>query len=100
LKCGGEKALTKPAPEDTLKCHLAVEEPKELVVENTIVVSNVETSPELKNKKVSQITTGIKPTKKGPRKKVLELYNLEDYAESEKPLKINLDLDLYQMEKV
>jgi hypothetical protein len=29
-----------------------------------------------------------------------ELYNLEDSTESEKPVKIDLDLDLYQMEKV
>ena len=93
--------MTKPAPEDTLKCHLTVEEPKELVKENAIVVSNVQTSPELKNKiQVPQITTETKPIRKGPRKTVPELYNLEDYAEPEKPVKINLDLDLYQMEKV
>jgi hypothetical protein len=91
--------LTKPAPEDTLKCHLIVEEPKELVEETTIAVSNRQTSPELKNKiKVPQITTGIKPIRKEPRKTVPKLYNLEDCAESEKPVKINLDL--YQMEKI
>jgi hypothetical protein len=29
-----------------------------------------------------------------------ELYNLENGVETEKPVKIELDLDLYQMEKV
>jgi hypothetical protein len=29
-----------------------------------------------------------------------ELYNLEDNTESEKPVKIELDLDLYQLEEV
>jgi hypothetical protein len=29
-----------------------------------------------------------------------ELYNLENCVETEKPVKIDLDLDLYQMEKV
>ena len=93
--------MTKPTPEDTLKCHLTVEEPKELIEKNTIVVSNVQTSPELNNEtQVSQITTEIKPIRKEPQKTVPQLYNLEDYAEPEKPVKINLDLDLYQMEKI
>jgi len=93
--------LTKPTPEDTLKCHLTVEVPKELVEENTIVVPNVQTSPEFNNKiKVPRITTEIKPIRKEHRKTVPELYNLEDYGELEKPVKISLDLDLYQMEKI
>jgi hypothetical protein len=29
-----------------------------------------------------------------------ELYNLENCVEKEKPVKIDLDLDLYQMEQV
>lgn len=93
--------MTKTAPDDTLKCHLTVEEPEKLVKENTLAVCNVQTSPELNSKvEVTQITPEIKPEKKGLQKMVPELYNLEDYDESEKPVKINLDLDLYQMEKV
>lgn len=92
--------MTKHAPDETLKCHLTVEEPKKLVEENALAICNVQTSPELKSKlEVTQITTGIKPIRKGPQM-VPELYNLEDYAKSEKPVKIDLDLDLYQMEKV
>ena len=93
--------MTKHAPDETLKCHLTVEEPKKLVEENALAICNVQTSPELKSKlEVTQITTRIKPIRKGPQKMVPELYNLEDYAKSEKPVKIDLDLDLYQMEKV
>jgi hypothetical protein len=102
LKCGGEKALTKTAPDDNaLKCHLTVEEPKKLGEDNAIVVCDVQANPELKSKlEIPQIKTGIKPKRNALEKMVPELYNLEDCAKSEKPVKINLDLDLYQMEKV
>lgn len=93
--------MTKPAPDDTLKCHLTVEEPRSLAEETAILVSNVQTNSGLKEKnEVPKITIGIKPIRKGSQKTMPELYNLEDYVESEKPIKINLDLDLYQMEKV
>ncbi|MBN1357698.1 hypothetical protein JW988_02915 [Candidatus Bathyarchaeota archaeon] len=93
--------MTKHAPDDTLKCHLTVEEPKKLVEENTIAVCSVQTSPEIESTiEVTQITNEIKPIRKGLQKMVPELYNLEDYPESEKTVKIDLDLDLYQMEKV
>ena len=86
--------------DDALKCHLTVEEPKKLVEENALVVSDVQANPELEsNLEVTQIRTGIK-TRGLLEKMVPELYNLEDCAESEKPVKIDLDLDLYQMEKV
>jgi hypothetical protein len=99
LRFGGEKALTKHV-DDALKCHLTVEEPKKLIKENALVVSDVQANPELEsNLEVTQIRTGIK-TRGLLEKMVPELYNLEDCAESEKPVKIDLDLDLYQMEKV
>jgi hypothetical protein len=99
LRFGGEKALTKHVPDDALKCHLSVEEPKKLVEDNALVVCDVQANPELEsNLEVTQITE--KPKRDILEKMVPELYNLEDCAESEKPVKINLDLDLYQMEKV
>ena len=86
--------------DDALKCHLTVEEPKKLVEENALVVSDVQANPELEsNLEVTQIRTGIK-TRGLLEKMVPELYSLEDRAESEKPVKIDLHLDLYQMEKV
>jgi len=93
--------LTKHAPDDTLKCHLTVEEPKKLAEENALAVCNVPASPKLESKlEVPQIRAGMKTKINRPGKIMPELYNLEDCAESEKPVKIDLDLDLYQMEKV
>ena len=92
--------MTKHVDDSALKCHLTVEEPKKLVEENALAVCDVQANPELEsNLEVTQIRTGIK-TRGLLEKMVPELYNLEDCAESEKPVKIDLDLDLYQMEKV
>ena len=92
--------MTRHTPDDTIKYHLAMEEPKKLE-ENPLAVCNVQTSSEPKSQlEVTQTTTEIERKRKGLQKMVPELYNLEDYAESEKPVKIDLDLDLYQMEKV
>ena len=44
--------------------------------------------------------TGIKTKRNTLEKIVPELYNLEACTNSEKQVKIDLDLDLYQMEKV
>ena len=87
--------------DDALKCHLTVEEPKKLVEENAIAVCDVQAKSELEsNLQVTQIRNEIKLKRDILEKMVPELYNLEDCAESEKPVKIDLDLDLYQMEKV
>jgi hypothetical protein len=61
----------------------------------------VPASPKLESKlEVPQIGTGVETEINRPVKVMPELYNLEDCVESEKTVKINLDLDLYQMEKV
>ena len=92
--------MTKHVPDEALKCHLTVEEPKELVEENALVVSNIPASSELDNKlKVTQLNN-VKPEIRSMGTVMPELYNLEECAEKEKPVKIDLDLDLYQMEKV
>ena len=92
--------MTKHVPDEALKCHLTVEEPKELVQENALVVSNIPASSELDNKlKVTQLNN-VKPEIRSMGTVMPELYNLEECAEKEKPVKIDLDLDLYQMEKV
>ena len=89
--------MTKHAAEDAFKFHLTVEEPKKLVEENT--VCNVPVRPELRSKlELPKIKAEPKICILG--KVMPELHNLEECAASEKPVKINLDLDLYQMEKV
>ena len=93
--------MTKPTPDDALKCHLTMEEPKDIIKENALTVCNAQTNPELKNKlEVTKITTEIEPRTKRLQKVELELFNLEDYTETEKKVKINLDLNLYQMERI
>lgn len=92
--------MTKHVPEGVLKCHLTVEDPKKLVEENALKVYDLQNSSELKSNNVVKITAGIKPDTEGLQKMVVpELYNLEDDPKSEKTVKINLDLDLYQMER-
>ena len=92
--------MTKNAPDDVFKCHLNVEEPKKITVESALTVVDMQNCSELKSKIESIPTeTVIKPNKKQLQKMAPELYNLEDYAESEKKVKISLDIDLYQMER-
>lgn len=89
------------ADENALKYNLTVEEPKKLVEDNALVVCDAQVIPELKSKlEVTSIKAGIKSKKTGLEKMVPELYNLEDSVKLERPVKIELDLDLYQMEQV
>jgi hypothetical protein len=101
LRCGGGKALTKQAAdENPLKFHLPVEGVNKAGEVDALVVCDVHVSAELEEKnEISTIMNEIKP------KCVLELvmpelYNLENDVKAEKPFKIDLDLNLYQMEKV
>jgi hypothetical protein len=93
--------LTKHTPDETsLKCHLTIEETNK-IEDNALAVCNVPPSPQLKSEiDVTQIRTGIKPKTSILGIGMPELYNLEENVKSEKPVKIDLDLDLYQMEKV
>jgi len=96
--------LTKqPADETTLKCHMTVETKEvsksvtKIMDNSALVICDVNASigrEEILN---------TKPIKTGPEANRLgrimpELYNLENCITSEKPVKINVDLELYQME--
>lgn len=103
LKCGGGKALTKqPADDNILKFHSPLEETTEVVESNNeLVVCGAQLSHELKEKiKVSSIENEVKPKRNKSGKIMSKLYNIEDCIEPSKPVKIDLELDLYQMEKV
>jgi len=104
LRCGGGKALTKhTADETTLKCHISVEGDNKvsesgtkMMGNNALVIYDVNAIP--KNQlKTTPIKTGIKSETDRLGKIMPELYNLENCIGSEKPVKIDLDLDLYQM---
>jgi hypothetical protein len=101
LRCGGGKALTKQAAdENPFKFHLPVENVNKAGEVDALVVCDVHVSAKLEEKnEISTIRNEIKP--KGVLETVMpELYNLENGVKAEKPFKIDLDLDLYQMEKV
>jgi galactitol-specific phosphotransferase system IIB component len=102
LRCGGGKALTKQASdENPLKFHVAVEEMNKVGDADAIVVCSAQVSSGLEEKvKVVPVKNEMKSERNRLGKIVLELYDLEDCVESEKPVKIDLDVDLYQMEKV
>jgi hypothetical protein len=107
LRCGGGKALTKHiADETTLKCHISVEgdnkvseSATKMMGNNALVICDVNAIPENENQlKTTQIKTGKKSETDRLGKIMPELYNLENCIGSEKSVKIDLDLDLYQME--
>lgn len=87
--------------ENTLKFHVPVEEMTKVSEANAIVVCSTQVNSELEEKiKVVPIRNEMKSRRSRLGKIMPELYDLEDCVESEKPVKIDLDLDLYQMEKV
>jgi hypothetical protein len=103
LKCGGGKALTKqPSEETTAKFHATIEDAGKVSEVNTLKIHEAPLNHLLENKiKVPLSRNGMEIKKIRLGKKITpELYNLEDNTESEKPMKIKLELDLYQMEEV
>lgn len=70
-----------------------------MVDNNALIICDVNDNPERKDQlKTTPIKTGIKSEKTRLGKIMPELCNLENCIEAEKPVKINLDIDLYQME--
>ena len=94
--------MTKQATdENAFKYNLISNEPRKLIKNNVILVSEPQTSPKFINKlEVASLKTGIKSKENGLKEMVLELYNIEDSIESERPVKIDLGLNLYQMERI
>ena len=102
LKFGGGKALTKqPVDENALKLHVEVEELTKVGEVDAIMVCGAQVSSKLEER-VKVVPVESEMESEGGRlgKIMLELYDLENGVEPEKHMKINLDLDLYQMEEV
>jgi len=96
--------LTKnTADENTLKCHVTVEGANKvsesvtkIMDNNALVICGVNANPEKEDQlETTPIKTGIKSETNRLGKIMPELYNLENGIASEKPVKIDLDLDLY-----
>lgn len=92
------------ADETTLKCHISVEgdnkvseSATKIMDNNALAIYDVNAIPE-NQLKTTPIKTGIKSETDRLGKIMPELYNLENCIGSEKSVKIDLDLDLYQME--
>jgi len=99
--------LTKQTADETaLKCHVTVEGANKvsesitkMMDNNSLIICDVNANPEREDQlKTTPIKTGIKSETNKLGKIMPELYNLENGITSEKPVKIDLDLDLYQME--
>ena len=94
------------ADETSLKCHISVEgnnkvseSATKIMDNNARVIYDVNASPEKENQlKTTPIKTGIKSETDRLGKIMPELYNLENCIGSERSVKIDLGLDLYQME--
>ena len=99
--------MTKPAPDEaTLRCSLAIEEAvirdavaTEIMPKNALAIFDAHTKTGRKSKpKVAPVSARIRSVKSRLGKLMNRLYDLESSDEPEKPLKIDLDVDLYQME--
>jgi hypothetical protein len=93
--------LTKqPSDETALKCHLTIDGANKNVEGNLLVVCDTQANPNLKEKvEATPLKPEIKSRMRGLETIVAELCDLEGVV-TEKSMKIDLDLDLYQMEKV
>ncbi len=109
-KFGGEKALTKQLHDEAApKLHIPLEDATKLMLDgNTLGIStpcvtstaqtihNLDAAPKL----VKPHTRAKPVSVKNRLEKILhKLYDLEPEHTPEKPLNVNLDVDLYQMEK-
>jgi hypothetical protein len=80
---------------------MTIEEANKVGDGNALVICGAQANHMLEDKlEVPSSRKVIKFRKTRLGKIMPELYNLEDSTESEKPVKIDLDLDLYQMEEV
>jgi len=104
LRCGGERALTKHADEMAVKAHLGLDDndkviasTAELVCDEALVICNGHVKPVKESvPKVAPVKLRVNSVQGNVDKAMHKLYDLEQSGETEK--KLNVDLDLYQME--
>ncbi len=100
LRCGGGRALTKRVDEVAVKVHLGLDEANkvvastvELVCDEALVICGGRVKPV---QEIVPVKVRVNAMRSKVGKAVHKLYDLEQSGEAEK--KLNLDLDLYQME--
>lgn len=96
--------MTKQNPDEIVKCHLSLEDASKVSVtgvlddENVLGMHGARVRPKKIGKPKVNAVAAVRQSELG--KAMSELYDIEGSVEPEKRLKIDLDLDLYQMEKV
>jgi acid phosphatase class B len=107
-KCGGGRELTKQSADEIVaKCHVSLDQTDKirsdlngvfdknsLAVGNKSIGTNVEIEP-----KVKLGLTRKEVSKPKLEKFMSEIDDIENGVEREKPVKIDFDIDLYQMEE-
>jgi len=99
--------LTKQASDEAaMKCHVTIEEANKMVESttkmldnNALVICGARVDPEREGKpKRALVKTRMNSLRSRLGKIMHKLYDLESDNEPEKPLRIDFDVDLYQME--
>jgi hypothetical protein len=95
--------LTKQNPDEIVKCHLSLEDASKVSVTGVLDAEvlgmhGAQIRPKKIGKPKVKPVAAMRQSELG--KAMSELYDIEGSVESEKRLKIELDVDLYQMEKV
>jgi hypothetical protein len=95
--------LTKQNPEEIVKCHLSLDDASKVSVtgvldDEVLGLHGARVRPKKIGKPKVNAVAAVRQSELG--KAMSELYDIEGSVESEKRLKIDLDVDLYQMEKV
>jgi hypothetical protein len=104
-KYGGEKELTRHTPdENILKCTSTITETKAFEnlskpIDNSLVLYNLPNNSEIEKEiQLNQLNKNITLTQSLVEKPMIKLYDLEKNENPTSSIKIDLDIDLYQME--
>ena len=104
-KFGGEKELTKPPSEENiLKCASSIAETKSFEninnpIDDSLLLYNLPNSSEIEKEiQLNQLTKDPMLSQNLEKKPLIKLYNLEKNNKPKSSIKVDLDIDLYQME--
>ena len=104
-KYGGEKELTRsPSEENILKCESQIAETKPFEninnpIDDYLLLYNLPNSSEIEKEiQLNQLNKDLILTQDLETKPLIKLYNLEKNHKPKSSIKVDLDIDLYQME--
>ena len=104
-RSGGEKELTRPPSEENiLKCESSIAETKPFEnindpIDDSLLLYNLPNSSDIEKEiQLNQLNKDPISTQDLETKSLIKLYNLEKKDKPKNSIKIDLDIDLYQME--